>query len=126
MSEGPGRGGNPATLLTVLLTARVTNCPSRAVFARSFADPVDDLVVGRLAGGDAFDDAGVDLDVGRAPGQAVGVEEACREHSGSVGWASTWPNDANGAGRADSASTSRGSLTMASCSTASRKAATSM
>ena len=49
------------------------------IFARTFADPVDDLVVGRLADGDAFDHAGVDVDVGRAPGQAVGVEEACRE-----------------------------------------------
>jgi hypothetical protein len=43
------------------------------------ADPFDDVVVCRLAGGHTFDEAGVCLDVGRSPLKAVGVEELGRE-----------------------------------------------
>jgi hypothetical protein len=50
------------------------------LFARAFADPVDDLFVGRLGGGDALEQAGVGIDVWRSPLQAVGVAGAGGEH----------------------------------------------
>jgi hypothetical protein len=43
-------------------------------FTRALADPVDDLLVARLAGGDALDEAGVGVGVRRPPCPAVGVE----------------------------------------------------
>jgi hypothetical protein len=48
-------------------------------FVGAFADPVDDLFVAGLAGGDALDQAGVGVDVRRPPCQAVGVEEPSGE-----------------------------------------------
>jgi hypothetical protein len=118
--------------------------------AGALTDPLDDLFVAGLAGGDALDHAGIGLDVGRSPLQAVGVEESRGEQErgalvgvgewmvlrevlkqdggllGGVGYASTPPNDANGACSADSASVMRGRPTIAARSAPSRYAAMSM
>ena len=77
-------------------------------FARTFADPVDDLVVGRLAGGDAFDDAGVDLDVGAEPSQTVAVTSVMARGRASESSCVRWP----AASRSSSSSTAARSETL--------------